>query len=141
MKVLHRYLWFVSQSFDGLTHFWPVSLALLILVCVAAIFYVRSKRIRPGLRYFLMLLPMLLIIGTLSLAVFMRHPVDSDSDAPSWPSVLITAMFWMYIPLAFFIGHVLKEVRWLAFGIVALQAWYGLWCSLLAAMSVTGNWI
>ena len=142
MKYGDRYLWIASQAFYGLIYFWPVTLVLLILICATAIQYIPRESFRLKLRHLLIFSPLLVIIGTLSLGVILRHSYkDAGTHPPSWPLVLVWILFWVQIPLAVFIGYKLKEIRWLAVAIITLEDWYALWCGFLADMCVTDDWL
>lgn len=106
MKYLHQYLWEASEAFDFLTYFWPVTLVLLLFLCSTAINYIWVEKVRFSLRHLLIFSPLLLIIGTFSVSIFLRYSYMKNANAPppSWPSTLVDILFWVQIPLAALIG-------------------------------------
>jgi hypothetical protein len=143
MKYLDKYLREASEAFDGLLYFWPVTLVLLLFIGVTAIHYIWIEKLCLSLRHLLIFAPLLLIIGTLSVGIFLRFSYRENPGAspPTWPSALLTILFWAHIPLAAFIGYKLKEIRWLAVAIMVFEVWYALWCSFGATMAVTDTWL
>src|ERR1051325_10396761 len=143
MKIVDRYLWFVAQAFDGMAYFWPITFILFCLVCATATNYFQRENLRLSLRYLLIFSPLLFIIGALSLGVFLRFSYNETPGIrpPSWPSNLMWGLFWVQIALAAFISYRLKEVRWLAINILGFEVWFAFWCSTLADMSVTDDWL
>ena len=144
MKYLNQYYWHASQAFEGLIYVWPVTLVLLLFICSTAINYIWvEKKYRLSLRHIFIFSPLLVIIGTLSLGIFLRYSYieNPGTRPPSMPHILVQILFWVQIPLAFFIGYKLKEIRWLAVAIITLEIWYALWCTFLADMSVTDDWL
>jgi hypothetical protein len=131
------------RPFDFLIYFWPVTIGLLLFICATAINYIWIEKLRFSLRHLLIFAPLLLIIGTLSVSIFLRFSYMKNPGAspPSFPSTLITILFWAHLPLAAFIGYKLKEIRWLAVAIIAFEVWYALWCGFGATMSVTDTWL
>lgn len=143
MNYISGYFHAASQALQGLVYVWPVTFCLIFFIVLTAIKYGRKEKLRFSLRYLPILAPLLLIFGTLSIGVFWRfsYAENPGTKPPSRPSTLLIILFWAHLPLAAIIGYKLKEIRWLAVAIVALEIWYALWCSFIASMSVTDDWL
>lgn len=143
MEYVHRYFREASDAFGFMILMWPVTLCLSLFLFSTAVNYFWVEKIRPSLRHLLILIPLLLSIGIISVGIFMRFSYRDNPGAnpPSLPSTLLTILFYSHVPLAAFIGYKLKEIRWLAVAINALEIWFALWCAFVATMAVTDNWL
>jgi hypothetical protein len=143
MEYVHKYFREASGAFDFMIYFGPVTSGLLVCIGVTAIYYFWREKTRLSFRHFLIFAPLLLVIGTISVGIFMRFSYMENPGAtpPSLPSTLLTILFWLHFPLAAVIGYKLKEVRWLALAIMAFEIWFAFWCTFGASMSVTDDWL
>ena len=75
--------WFLSQALEAVTHLWPVTALLLIIIGVTATRAYRCRSFQRSLRYLILLAPLLLALCALLLAVFMAHRPDQSNKAPA----------------------------------------------------------
>jgi hypothetical protein len=127
--------WLAEESGSVLRYYWPVTLALVTAVVVAAFFNSPFLRSRFRRRHLLVLLPLGVAVLILVWGSLMRHP------APDWPTRVIIALVIAQFLTAIGVVCALKGYRWFSAAAVLLEQWIGLAFAVVAHMSVTGNWL
>jgi hypothetical protein len=71
----------------------------------------------------------------------MRHSTESGMRAPSWPSYIVLTLLLAQVLTGIWVIVKMKNYRWFASFTVVLQQWFGLACTFVSGMSVTGEWL
>ena len=75
------------------------------------------------------------------LGAVMEHPGTSQTLAPSWPSYVVLALLIVQLIVSIWVVWRMKGYRLFSAFTVALEQWFGVACAVVAAMSVTGDWL
>lgn len=133
MDIIKGSLWLASQAFDGLSHMWQVSVFLLLAMAACVAYDSTKHKITMNTKIWSLLLPLAgSAVILLSGAIFQLEPQYE-----------ILARFGFGISLALSAATInMNRAAWrTAVAIDLFICWYSLWCSFVAAMSITGNWI
>lgn len=133
-------LWLAEESWGALCYFWPVTLALLAAVVMAAIFNFPFVRLRFRRRHLLVFLPLSVSLLILAWGSVMCHD-DQKSLAPDWPLYAIYGLLIAQFLTGIGVVCALKGYRWFSAAVVLLEQWVSVVFAIVAGMSVTGDWL
>ena len=134
-------MWLSGQALAAVLYFWPVTLALAVVVGVVA--FKTAKQRRLAVRCIVgsaapAVIPILIIAwGT----AFERVDAGRAFGDPGWHSHAVTALLAVVVPLVGIAVWKAAGCRWLAVAIGAFIGWCSMWAAFVAGMSVTGDWI
>jgi hypothetical protein len=140
MKHITYILWLAEESWGLLWYFWPMTLALVATVVVAAIFNCPFGPSRFRRQHLLVFLPLGVSLLILIWGSIMRN-TDQQSLTPGWPSHVIIGLLITQLLTSIGVVFALKGYRWFSAAAVLLEQWLGVACTGVASMSVTGNWL
>lgn len=133
-------LWLAEESISALRYYWPITLALVAAVVVAAIFNFPFRPSRFHRRQLLVLLPLGVSVLILVWGSLMRY-TDGQSLAPDWRQRVIDGVLIVQFLTAIGVVCALKGYRCFSAAAVLLELWVGWAFAIIATMSVTGNWL
>lgn len=143
MQLFEYPLWLVQQALSTLSYFWPITLVLVvpfvITLALKSPFFGSKARFCP--RHLAVFLPMAVTVLILVWGTVMKHPTDSQSFGPGWPSHIILGLFTIQIIVSIGVVRFMKGYRLFSTFTVLLELWFALACAFIADMSVTGNWL
>jgi FlaA1/EpsC-like NDP-sugar epimerase len=117
-----------------------ITTALFAAVAVAVVFNFPFRRSRFQRRHMLVFAPLIVTILILVWGSIMRHD-DYQTLAPTWPYYTLNSLLAAQMLIGIGSVWAMKGYRWFALAVVLLEAWFGWWCTFIAAMSVTGDWL
>ena len=136
-----RYIaWLGEQAFSALLYYWPVTAVLVAgaIITLAVKLPLRSQ-FRP--RHLLIFSPLAVTLLILLWDALMENPGGSQTLARSWPSYVVLALLIVQLAVSIWVVWFMKGYRWFSAFTVALEQWFGVACSFVATMSVTGDWL
>jgi hypothetical protein len=126
-------LWLAKEGAGGLTLFWPVTALLVLLIGCGLIWDVRTKHLRFGLRLLYLLLP----AAGIPLILFAGDAFERQGHY----YYLLDAGLGLGL-LAGIIAVVRLRPAWLtSISVSLIWLWYAFWCSFIASMSISGDWL
>jgi len=125
------FIWLAEQAFDGILYVWPVSLILIVLLCLSLFLDISKQRLR--LTDFPCLYPLL---GTVTI-LGMGTVYEKDEHLYYLPYV----GFVFCLLLAVFVVIKLRRIWKTALAISLCILWYSLLCGFVSVMSITGDWL
>ena len=133
-------LWLASQAWSVVTHFWPISLAVLVPLLIAlglsrhVILHIRRRA------FLLLISPLLAPLFILIWASALRH-TDPHGTAPMWPQHVLYGSLIAMLPLAAFVVWRSVGHRWLALSVSLVALWLCLCSAFVATMSLSNDWL
>ena len=140
----HAYyvFWMAQQAWFAMSFHRQINItsALFAAVAVTVVFNFPFRRSRFQRRHMLVFAPLIVTLLILVWGSIMCHD-DYQTSAPAWPYHILNAL--LVVQMLTGIGSVwaMKGYRWFALAVVSLEGWFGYWCTFIAAMSVTGDWL
>jgi hypothetical protein len=128
---------------SALIYYWPVTLALavgfVLMLALRSPFVGLGSQLRR--RHLLVLSPLAVTLLILTWGAVMQHPGNAQTLAPKWLSYVVLALLIVQLLVSIWVVWAVKGYRWFSAFTVALELWFGLACSFVAGMSVTGDWL
>ena len=133
MKTAQEAYWLAGQAFNGLTYIWQVSIVLLaaFLACVA--YDIKQHKLTINIKLLYLPLPLLGSVVILLSGATFRGTQQYE--------ILTLIGFAISIGLSATSIAVLRKAWRTAAAVGVLSCWYSFWCSFVAAMSISGDWL
>jgi hypothetical protein len=133
MDIIRGSLWLANQAFDALSHIWQVSVFLILTMAACVTYDSIRHKLTMDTKIWSLLLP---LVGTAAILM-------SGAIFQLKPQYEMLTRFGFGISLALSAANIkINRSAWrTAVAIDLFICWYSLWCSFVAGMSITGNWI
>ena len=139
------FLWLFRQAAEGPLYMWPITLGLLCLLAVAVV-RIRGKSgpLRGG--WWLQLAPLCVPILTVMIGAFYACENCSPSSLGQgvrhvWAMHTVDALLLVQVVGAGSLIKLAAGRRFMSSVLQALQLWCTFWASLVAGMSLSGDWL
>ncbi|MCX6960248.1 MAG: hypothetical protein NTW91_08225 [Verrucomicrobia bacterium] len=133
--------WLGGQAFSALLYYWPVTIVLVAGAVITLALKLPLLRSQFCSRHLLIFSPLAVTLLILLWGALMEHPSCSQRLASSWPSYVVLALLIVQLVISIWVVWFMKGYRWFSAFTVALEQWFAVACSFVAAMSVTGDWL
>jgi len=140
------FTWLSRQAAGGLLWFWPVTVAIVAWVTVAAVLARRRLSLvkRPALLW--QLASLLIPIAVLALGTWFACENCSPSSLGQgrryyWAMRAADGLLVVEVVVAAWLVRAATGFRLLAASFQTLVAWCSIWAAFLAGMSVSGDWL
>lgn len=142
MGFFNIFVWLAEMAYSPIRSFWYVSVALILMMAVAARFAFPFLPSRFRAHHLLMLAPLAFPLLILCVGALMfREDFNTHSRAPAWPELAIHVLLFAQMAMSITVVIKLKGYRWFTSAVVGLEMWVGLCCGFISVMSVTGVWL
>jgi hypothetical protein len=140
------FLWLFRQSADGLLYMWPVTAALACLLAIGVLRYLRQSSPAIAGGWLLHVMPLLVPVAILVVgSVFACENCSPSSLGQGvrhvWAGNAIDVLLLIQVVAAVLLIRAAKGARFVASALQAVNLWCTFWASLVAGMSISGDWI
>jgi hypothetical protein len=131
-----------GQAVGAAASIWQVSVPLLAVFAAVSVWHFALKKRRLTRKYFLILLPFLVMLPVLLLGAVSNYELRGRIPWLYGISLpLVNGLSALQLLLNIGLVAVNRGFRWLTVAAGLLEIWLGFWVSAVAGMSISGVWL